>query len=259
MQLIGQFKRDPRFTLLPALLVLLIYNFTAGGVPVSFILPIIATVAVAAFLELALFKLENRPFRFPLSAVITGTIISIVLTPSFSTLHLSLAAVLIALLAKRFLKINAAHVFNPANFGSLVISFLQPTMQSWWATSNPLLAGVLGLIVVWRINGWFITLPFLAATALLETGKALVLNSLNASLLFATVFGGTILFFATVMLVEPMTTPVHSKSKVAFGIIAALLNFAFSFVLPTVSFLAALTVSNVLVQLLDSKLGQRQM
>ncbi len=251
MEFPSAFLKDIRYTLLAALLVTLIYNFASGAASLDFILPILVTVAFAAVLELVIWHFEKRPLEIPLSAIVSSTIISIVLTPLFSTIHFSFLAVAIALLSKHFIKMGFAHVFNPANFGILIVSLLQPLLQSWWATSNPILTAILGAIVVYRIKGWRITIPFLLITLALTCLQLVFSTGLNLDFLVASVFSGTVLFFATIMLVEPMTTPSQSNAKIAFGVIAAALSFAFSFVLPQVSFLAALVVSNLCVSKLD--------
>ena len=252
MELFKTLASDARYTVLAVLFVTLVYNFATSATATSFILPILATVIFGAVIELVLWHFEKRQFGIPLSAIITSTILSIVLTPSFATIHFSLAAVAIALLSKHFVKMGFSHVFNPANIGALVVTAFNGMLQSWWATSNPLLSAVLGLVVVWRINAWFITLPFLATTLVLNLISMLFTGVFNMPLLFASVTAGTVLFFSTIMLVEPMTTPGQQKAKAAFGIIAAMLSFALSFLLPEFSFLAALAISNFLVTPLDS-------
>ena len=248
---LGVFSKDIRYTVLAALFVTLLYNFIFGIAPLDFILPILATVAFGTVLELGVWYFEKRPLEIPLSAIVSSTIISIVLTPSFSTIHFSLLAVAIALLSKHFIKMGFAHIFNPANFGALVVSLLQPLVQSWWATSNPILTAILGLVVVYRIKGWRITIPFLLLTLLLACLQLVFSTGLNLDFLVASVFSGTVLFFAAIMLVEPMTTPSQPNAKIAFGVTAAVLSFAFSFVLPQVSFLASLAISNLCVPKLD--------
>ncbi len=253
MDFVKTLSSDPRYTVLAALWITLIYNFATSPTAVSFILPILVIVAFGAIFELMLWHFQKRPLAVPLSAIVTSTIISIVLTPSFATIHFSLAALAIALLSKHFIKIGFSHVFNPANFGALVITAVNGMLQSWWATGNPLLSAALGIIVVWRINAWFITIPFLATTLLLNLASMLFTGGgLNTALLIGSVTAGTVLFFSTIMLVEPMTTPTNNKSKAAFGIIAALASFALSFLLPNFAYLGALAVSNLLVTPLDS-------
>ncbi|MDP3741889.1 MAG: hypothetical protein Q8R15_01095 [Candidatus Micrarchaeota archaeon] len=252
MEFFKTLSSDPRYTVLAVLLVTLLYNFVTSTTAVSFIFPILVTIAAGAVIELALWHFQKRPLAIPLSAIVTSTIISIVLTPSFTSIHFSLGAVAIALLSKHFIKIGFSHVFNPANFGALVITAVNGMLQSWWATSNPLLSALLGLVVVWRINAWFITIPFLATTLLLNLTSMLFTGSFNTTLLIGSVTAGTVLFFSTIMLVEPMTTPGQQKAKAAFGIIAALISFTLSFLLPEFAFLGALAVSNLLVTPLDN-------
>ncbi|MBI4406720.1 RnfABCDGE type electron transport complex subunit D [Candidatus Micrarchaeota archaeon] len=246
------FRKDPRYLVLAALFLYFLYNFFSSASTVSFIPGILIAIVFGAVVELALFKVEKRPIVFPLSAVVTSSILSLVFLPVLSQVHWTLFAVLAALLSKHFIKMNYSHVFNPANFGALAVSFLPVGVsQTWWAASHPLLVGLMGLLIIHRINAWFITLPFLLTTLALEALRMLVFGALNPAFLFAVVSSGTVLFFSTVMLVEPMTTPVHSKSKAAFGILAGILAFVFSFFLPEVAFLGSLAISNLLTTKLD--------
>ncbi len=247
------FRKDPRYVVLAALLLYFLYNFFSAPSTISFIPGLVIAILAGALIELALFKLEKRPVVFPLSAVVTSSILSLIFLPVLGQIHWTLLAILVALLSKHFVKMNYSHVFNPANFGALVVSLLPlGAAQAWWAASNPLLVGLMGLVIIHRINAWFITIPFLLTAIVLEAGRMLLFGSFNPSFLLAVISSGAILFFSTIMLVEPMTTPTNDKSKTAFGVIAALLNFGFSFVLPEVAFLAALAICNLLVAHLDN-------
>ncbi len=164
--------------------------------------------------------------------VITGLILFLVLHPStgLSSLIFPLTATLIAMLVKFFVEWKGSPIVNPVAAGilgsALVLAFvpgLDHPFASWWGAS---FSGYLSLalIAVWIIGGlnqwrkWQIVLYFLFTHALL----LLLRGEEFAGLQFAFT-DSTIYFFATIMLVEPKTSPFLPKQQVAYGTVAAVL------------------------------------
>lgn len=124
-----------------------------------------------------------------------------------------------------------------------------PSLQSWWALSPAWLVLPLALMVVYRINGWAAALPFLAGSALLVLFTA---ASASYAAIYAPFYSGTSLFFAGIMLVEPMTSPRGLKAKTIYGGLAAVLAFLFSIFSPDLWYVGALALANVVAKPLDT-------
>lgn len=190
----------------------------------------------------------------PSSAWISGLILVLVLAPTAPLAAVFLAPVL-AGLSKHVLRFRRKHVFNPAAFALVVLGFIFPErgLISWWAAAwglLPLLIVTLGGIVTayrvrrWRTAGAFALVYLLGSTALLlwHGGPLRDLRTL--------ILDGTLVFFATVMLIEPVTTAYRPAwLRTALGAVVAGLVMVFSLPqfplqLPDI-FLVALLVGNL--------------
>src|SRR3989338_7541782 len=195
-----------------ALLVLSAYSMSLFGA--SILLSVVVIVMAAVLLDLAINYVKERKLLSPKSALITGLILSSIIE---GPLWLLVAAAAIAILSKHIIRIKGRHIFNPANFALFVALFL-PVSQSWWGTSNLLLVGILGLVVVFKLKRFHLALPFLAVHAIMM----FVLLSFDLSQLSSHLLSGSIIFFAFYMLIEPVTSPAKMKGRVAFGILCGI-------------------------------------
>lgn len=186
-------------------------------------------------------KLRGKPLFFPSAAIVSAIIIVLVVPPNSPWNQVFLFGFL-AMLSKNFLRVTEHHIFNPAAFGLLVGGIILRQSISWWGvswqqlTSSPLAFIILLtplLMSSLRMRRYFIQLSFLGFFAIFPVfgqAKGLLLDP-------------TLLFFAAVMLPEPMTTPVRPISQLAFGITVALLSMINFFPDPL---LIALLVGNLL-------------
>lgn len=187
--------------------------------------------------DLIFLKLRGIPFLFPSAALVSASIITLVVNPNLSWYQLFVIAVL-AIASKNFLRISNRHILNPAGFGLLAGSLIFPDAISWWGVSFQqfrvqhleliipfFILLIPGLISIVRMRRHPIILSFLLTY--------LLLNSTLAShfSLLTSVLDPTLLFFSLVMLPEPMTTPNRRKWQIIFGIFVAV----FSLIAPLLS------------------------
>ncbi len=175
-------------------------------------------------------RLWALPRFDPRSPLISGLSLSLLLRTDLAAL--AVATAVVTVVSKFLLRVNGRHVFNPTNFG-LVIMMLA-TGQVWvspgqWgsvAFFAFLLAG-LGL-VVHRAARSDVTYAFLGFYALLVIGRAVWLGDPVAIPLHH-LQSGALLLFAFFMVSDPKTTPDSRAGRllfaglVAFG--AALVQF----------------------------------
>lgn len=200
-------------------------------------------------------KVRGGVLYLPLSSVLSGLIGSIVLDPT-SPWWVVAAFPLLAVAGKHLLRVQNKHVFNPAALSLVLLSFLHPPAISWWAVAwwGPawkIIGMLAGVVILTRIRRWNVTLPFLAVYV---AGLALSLVRGGSSLdaLPPIIFDGTLIFFASVMLVEPVTTTYRPASlQVAYGAVVGLLAVLLPFLrvpLPD-GFLPPLLLGNFLASL----------
>lgn len=140
-----------------------------------------------------------------------------------------LAAVL-AIASKYLLTVEKKHIFNPVAVSAVAMTFLYPDRGAIWWVGTPimlplvLLAGLL-IIIKMKREGFVATflISYLVITAigtlLLHNGSwTQVMTGWRLSFSIS-----ALLFFAFVMLTEPLTSPLTKQKRFFFAVIVALL------------------------------------
>ncbi len=181
---------------------------------------------------------HQSPFLLS-SALVSGLIIALLFDPS-AVWYIPIAAGILAMFSKNFLKISGKHIFNPAGFGLLTSALIFQTDISWWAVSFQTFPQ--NLI-------FFLILLTPAFVSIKKMRRYLTIFSflLAYGIIFKNSFlDPTVLFFALVMLPEPMTTPHIKKYQVIFGVFVAVAAFLISSVSLVDPLIAALLLGNLL-------------
>lgn len=161
------------------------------------------------------------------SAWITGFILFFILQPSIDRdgILVLIAGSLIAMGSKYVLTIGKKHVFNPAAIGALVLGLSGIGAAIWWIATPSLFWPVLivGLLIVRKIRRFALFIAF-AVTGLI----VLVVLALNDGLLIGEVLkqafiSWPLIFFGTIMLTEPLTSPSTRKLQIIYGIVVGIL------------------------------------
>lgn len=218
-----------------------IFNYKNLLFPTTFVLSVVFTVLLD-FIFLKIRKVELFP---PYAAFVTGSIIGLIASPNIAWYQLALVCT-VAMASKNFIRFDKKHIFNPAAFGVFFTHILFGQIVSWWGVTwqqfriqnlefiIPIFFLVLPAYVsAYKMRRWKIIVSFLLIYYLLNIKNGLA-------------FDPTVMFFAFVMLPEPMTTPSKTQFQILFGVIVALLarfmNFSW---LPDV-FVPALLAGNLL-------------
>lgn len=170
----------------------------------------------------------------PESQLISALIITLIVGPFDPWLNLqfiiSLAA--IAMGSKYILAWHGRHAYNPAAVAVFLTAVLIGKGASWWVGNVYLFPLVLigGVLIVQKIQRWNMVLGFLGLY-LAATIAHVTLNSVGApnilALLVDYISLTPILFFATVMLVEPITGPNSPKLRLWYGLGVAAILFVY--------------------------------
>ena len=218
------------------LVLLLIWGAWHFGRPDYFWKGILIAVLYAAF-DVLWTYFRDKNWYLPESSLISGFIIAVVGVSALS-LDLLILLPLLAVISKQLITFwKPRHIFNPAAFSLVSISMLgvfSPRLgglgPTWWgvAWGTPVLYAVLlvGIFILWRQKRWETAWSFLGSYGIFLAALFLW-QGRGAGELFAVlkpqIFDGTTLFFATVMLIEPITSNFPgTRSRVVYGAVAAL-------------------------------------
>ncbi len=197
--------------------------------------PFFIALSTLFILAIALFfnTVFSRVFRISAnveSVYITALILVLIISPmkSFSDFYfISLAfwSTTIAIASKFIFAINKKHIFNPAALGIAFTALFLNVSASWWIGTASMLpfAFITGLLIARKIRRGDLMWSFMITSFIL-----IVLPHSSSFAGFwtyvkKTVIDTPIIFFAFVMLTEPLTTPPKKYLRIAYGAIAALL------------------------------------
>lgn len=192
----------------------------------------------------------------PESAIITGLILACIMGPLAweREWFVIIAASAAAIGSKYLFAIRHRHIFNPAACGAVVSALVLGYPASWWVGSVELLpivflGGILGAVKLRRLHLAAAFLCFYTALVIgdsffLQGGSGLVIFTRSVNLLASS----PLIFFALIMLIEPMTAPPSRRWGIAYGAFAAAVLFLFQRFLFEAPFLleASLLAANLL-------------
>ena len=215
-----------------ALVLFVIFLTTLTSYP---LLPILSLLLICLVLtvsfDLFFLYLKLRRVFVPHAAVVTGLIISLLVNPAAPWYYIAAVAA-VAMATKNFLRVWGRHVFNPAAMGLFAAGIILREPVAWWGTSfqsvaQPTIQNILTLPALFLpvfVSGFRLRrhLSILAFLALYSIIPFVMTAGISLSSIVVRLLNPTVIFFATVMLPEPMTSPSHPKRQVAFGAIVAI-------------------------------------
>ena len=197
--------------------------------------------------------IARRPFD-PRSPLISALSLTLLLRTGSVTL--SILAGVIAVLSKYLLRWRGKHIFNPANFGLVIVSVLFGA--AWispgqWGAAPVLAILLVGLggIVTGKAKRWDVSLALLGFYAALIFGRALWLGDPLAIPLHQ-MQSGALLIFAFFMISDPKTTPDARTGRLVFAALVASVGFTIQFAFyNSAGIILALILCAPLVTLID--------
>lgn len=172
-------------------------------------------------------KIISATLKIPTNAesdYITGFILTLIITPGAGLKFLIMAAIL-AQASKYILAYRGKHIFNPAAIAVVITFFTIQEGASWWIGSVYMLPLVIigGFLIMRKIQRFDLVLSFLGAALL----TLAIVNSGNdlGLILRRILIDSSLLFFASVMIPEPMTSPPTRNLRIIYG---ALIGFLYS-------------------------------
>ncbi len=192
------------------------------------------------------------------SVYITALILALIITPyhSFHDLPFLGWMGLLAIASKYILAIGKKHIFNPVAISAVLCSYGLLQSASWWVGNAVMAPFVLvaGLLIVRKIRRTDLVFSFFFVTIVVSLASAFLKHGDPIATLNTIVFRSSLLFFAFIMLTEPLTTP---PTKILQMIYGGLVGFLF---VPQVHFGSiystpelALVIGNVFSYLVSPK------
>lgn len=221
---------------------------------VSVLLLCLATCYLANLIFARIFKATTNDESY----LITALILFFILAPSLKTddLIIVFVASVLAVGSKFLLAVDKKHIFNPAGISIFIISLFGFGNIIWWVGSTVLLPFVivLGFLVVRKLRKFeMVTMFFAVALSMICMFN--LRNGLTFEQSFVQAFTSwPIVFFATIMLTEPLTLPPTKRLQVLYGAFVGLffgLQFHIGPLFASPEF--ALVVGNVFSYLVGSK------
>lgn len=161
------------------------------------------------------------------SAAITALILALIFDPARSPDALPVLgwAAIVAMASKYVLAWNQKHIFNPAALAAVISSFLLGNSASWWVGTAGMLPFALlgGVLVVRKIRQEEMVGAFLGAALVTVVLASLLLRLDIAHELQQLLVESPLVFFASIMLTEPLTAPPTRTLKWIYGALVGFL------------------------------------
>ena len=220
------------------------------GFGVNALLPVLIAVITTTLSDLLIEYFKSKKWIFPQNALISGLFIGGLLTQNLQW-YIYVIVGIIAIASKHIIKFQKKHIFNPANFGVLLVSMLFGVSHTWWISSPLLLVLVFGVFIIWKLKRFDLTLSFLVSYYFINSLIGLLQGTPFPEIYYTIVNGGVIYFFSMYMLIEPRTNPTARRQRIFYGVLVAILFIVFHFYIPKHDLPLALAVGNIFVPILN--------
>ncbi len=207
-------------------------------------------VTVCRFSNELLGKLFKAPTNIE-SSLITGLILSLIFGPgNFQSIWLTLTiAGISAMAAKYLLAWKGRHIFNPAAFGAVFVAVVLQQGASWWVGSLYMMPALFlgGLLILKKTSRFQLVGVFMIS--------ALIISFiLNGSFSLGQLY--PLIFFSTVMLIEPLTSAYKFKDQVIYGGLVPVLFNLYGLLSATIPLELALLTGNIYAYVINKSFRQ---
>jgi Na+-transporting NADH:ubiquinone oxidoreductase subunit NqrB len=181
--------------------------------------------------QLLAIKYAGFPAHSIKSALITALGLCLLLKANSPYLFLIAAAFAIG--QKFLIKINVKHLWNPANFGIVLVILLSG--EAWispgqWGSAATLvfIIGTAGLAVLSNIKRLDTGIVFILTIAALEYSRVVLYLGWGHDVWLHKLTNGSLWLFAFFMITDPMTTPSAKPMRIVWSIAVASIAFYLS-------------------------------
>jgi ferredoxin-NADP reductase len=161
------------------------------------------------------------------SVYISALILALIVDPITSVHDLSFMGwmAVLAMASKYILTINRKHIFNPVAFAVAVTALTVNESASWWVGTAAMLPFVLagGLLIVRKVRRFDLVFSFLLAAIAVTLTLTILAGDNFITAAQQIVLHSSLLFFAFVILTEPLTMPPTANLQVWYGVLVGVL------------------------------------
>lgn len=155
------------------------------------------------------------------SALITALILAVIFDPAKTKVDLSVLGwiAILAMASKYILAIYHKHLFNPAAVAAVIAAFVLNMPASWWIGTAWMLPAVAigAFLIVRKTRQGAMVFSFLATAVITLALVSLVQSHAVAGELRQVLLASPLIFFASIMLTEPLTAPPTKALKCFYG------------------------------------------
>ena len=178
--------------------------------------------------QLLAIRFAGVPANSMKSALVTSLGLSLLLKANSPWLFLF--AAIFAIGQKFLIRINGKHIWNPANFGIVLMILLSG--EAWispgqWGSSAVLvfIIGTGGLAVLSHVKRLETGIAFILTIALLEYLRTIVFLGWEWDVLLLKLSSGSLWLFALFMITDPMTIPNGRITRIIWSVCVAGISF----------------------------------
>lgn len=188
------------------------------------------------------------------SDYITALILTLILSPAATGTDYAVlvAAGLIAIASKYVLTLGKRHIFNPAAFGAFAVAHLLGHYPSWWVGTAVLAPMVFigGLLIMRKMRRYLMVSAFMLTFLTIQVINFYAHHSVGSLThhVWLSLIGTPILFFAYIMLLEPLTSPLVLIKYLPYALLVGVL---YSFTRLRISPEESLLIGNLFAYVLD--------
>jgi glycine betaine catabolism B len=195
--------------------------------PLSLLVLFILTVPFSYLVNALFARFLQIPVH-PESSAITGLILFLILYPptSLEESVVVVVASVVAIASKYLLVWKGRLLFNPAAVGLIAIALIGRGEGIWWV-GTPLLfpcVVVLAFLIVRKLERELLFLMCMIAALSVALLVGVMDGGLAGEIVYALVLAGPLVFFAGIMVTEPLTTPPTRMLQVVYGAIVGAIS-----------------------------------
>lgn len=164
------------------------------------------------------------------SVYITALILVFIINPltsffDISFLMLATWASVLAMASKYILAIRKKHIFNPAAIAVVITALFLGQSASWWIGTTWMVVPVIigGFLLTRKLIRTDLVVSFLVTSLVMVVGSRIFSGGSILTTAERFILSSPVLFFAFIMLTEPLTSPPTKNLRITYGIITGLL------------------------------------
>ena len=199
-------------------------------------------IAITAYITNKVFSFVFEAPSNPESILLSSLILALIITPSLSihSVPVFFWMGVWAAASKFIFAINRKHIFNPAAVAAVIVAAAGIGSASWWIGTAAMLPFTLaGVLIIRKIRRFDLVFYFFISSLITIILLSMLKGTDAILTLQRTFLQSPLVFFAFIMLSEPLTTP---PTKFLQGVYGALVGVLFS---PQLSFAGFATTPEI--------------